>query len=82
MYVHVLRALEFFKASWGKGYHMVYCWHAVNNAPKWKLGYAPYKINIQNGGSGVAVAVYSEDETPGQNALPSGRGAISPPRPI
>jgi hypothetical protein len=43
----------------------------VKNAPKWRLGYDAYKINVKNGGVGVTWAIDGEEEALGTNALPS-----------
>jgi hypothetical protein len=46
---------------------MVNCWNKLNEAPKWKIGYAAYMEALKNGTAMTDV----EDDAPGQNALPS-----------
>ncbi|KAK1686396.1 hypothetical protein QYE76_047244 [Lolium multiflorum] len=40
------RALEYFKTKHNKGFHMVHCWNALKEAPKWRLDVEAYMDTI------------------------------------
>jgi hypothetical protein len=69
--------LDYFKATWKKGYHMVHCWRTVKNAPKWRLGYKTYNMSIKNGGADVVVALDGEEEARETMPFCLGQGATS-----
>jgi hypothetical protein len=41
--------LEYFKAKWSKGFHMVHYWNRLKQAPNWKICYKDYKEALKNG---------------------------------
>jgi hypothetical protein len=60
-----------FKTSCKKDYHVVHCWRAVKNAPKWRFDYEAYNISMKNGGADVAVALDGKNEALVKGPLPS-----------
>jgi hypothetical protein len=36
-------AMEYFKAKWKKGFHMVHSWNRLKDAPERKIRYMAYK---------------------------------------
>jgi hypothetical protein len=45
-----------------------YSWEKLKEAMKWRVGYVTYKEAVKN--DKTTVVVGSEDDEPGQNALP------------
>nr|XP_051208285.1 uncharacterized protein LOC127325530 [Lolium perenne] len=63
----VSRALEKFRATHKKGFHMVHCWDVLKNANKWMTSYAAYNEAVRNG---TAINLDGEDDDQGRPALP------------
>nr|XP_051202675.1 uncharacterized protein LOC127316318 [Lolium perenne] len=64
----VSRALEKFRATHKKGFHMVHCWNVLKDANKWMTSYAAYNEAVRNG---TAINLDGEDDDQGRPALPS-----------
>ncbi|XP_051215878.2 uncharacterized protein [Lolium perenne] len=63
----VSRALEKFRATHKKGFHMVHCWDVLKNANKWMTSFASYNEAVRNG---TAINLDDEDDDQGRPSLP------------
>ncbi|KAK1660770.1 hypothetical protein QYE76_048929 [Lolium multiflorum] len=69
----VSRALEKFKATHKKGFHMVHCWDKRKSTQKWQTSFAAYDEAVKN--VTTPVVVDDEDDDHGRQALlPRPRG--------
>ena len=65
--MQVSRALEKFRATHKKCYHMVHCWDLLKNNNKWMTSFAAYNEAVRNG---TAVNLDGEDDDQGRPVLP------------
>lgn len=65
--MQVSRALEKFRATHKKGFHMVHCWDVLKNSNKWMTSFASYNEAVRNV---TAINLDGEDDDQGRPALP------------